>query len=159
MELPTKMMSMKEVVPTWDLLAVGPVVATWNLLPVGLVAMTSPPWYIVIAIAITVAEVMIFFATVIPIIVDHQYLHTYPPSLLRMHRHRQCDRWLWARSPKLRSRVRQPCHRWLWARLGRGTDYLSTTANAQIFDCLLYTSDAADEEDSVDLGGRRIIKK
>src|SRR5664280_3774512 len=25
--------------------------------------------------------------------------------------------------------------------------------------CLLYTSDAADEEDSVDLGGRRIIKK
>ena len=27
------------------------------------------------------------------------------------------------------------------------------------FFCLLYTSDAADEEDSVDLGGRRIIKK
>ena len=26
-------------------------------------------------------------------------------------------------------------------------------------DCLLYTSDAADEEDSVDLGGRRVIKK
>src|SRR5674536_400540 len=25
--------------------------------------------------------------------------------------------------------------------------------------CLLYTSDAADEEDNVDLGGRRIIKK
>ncbi|VDG23629.1 elongation factor G [Lactobacillus farciminis KCTC 3681 = DSM] [Lactiplantibacillus mudanjiangensis] len=25
--------------------------------------------------------------------------------------------------------------------------------------CLLYTSDAADEEDRVDLGGRRIIKK
>ena len=25
--------------------------------------------------------------------------------------------------------------------------------------CLLYTSDAADEEDSVDLGGRNIIKK
>ncbi len=25
--------------------------------------------------------------------------------------------------------------------------------------CPLYTSDAADEEDSVDLGGRRIIKK
>ena len=25
--------------------------------------------------------------------------------------------------------------------------------------CLLYTSDAADEEDSADLGGRRIIKK
>eukprot|EP00658_Telonema_sp_P-2_P022710 TRINITY_DN19083_c0_g1_i1.p1 TRINITY_DN19083_c0_g1~~TRINITY_DN19083_c0_g1_i1.p1 ORF type:complete len:281 (-),score=56.89 TRINITY_DN19083_c0_g1_i1:84-926(-) len=28
-----------------------------------------------------------------------------------------------------------------------------------IYICLLYTSDAADEEDSVDLGGRRIIKK
>eukprot|EP00658_Telonema_sp_P-2_P053304 TRINITY_DN4178_c0_g1_i51.p1 TRINITY_DN4178_c0_g1~~TRINITY_DN4178_c0_g1_i51.p1 ORF type:complete len:188 (-),score=78.47 TRINITY_DN4178_c0_g1_i51:45-608(-) len=27
------------------------------------------------------------------------------------------------------------------------------------YPCLLYTSDAADEEDSVDLGGRRIIKK
>src|SRR5665648_1295236 len=26
------------------------------------------------------------------------------------------------------------------------------------WNCLLYTSDAADEEDSVDLGGRRIIK-
>ena len=25
--------------------------------------------------------------------------------------------------------------------------------------CLLYTSDAADEEDSVELGGRRVIKK
>ena len=29
----------------------------------------------------------------------------------------------------------------------------------QNMDCLLYTSDAADEEDSVDLGGRMIIKK
>ena len=29
----------------------------------------------------------------------------------------------------------------------------------QIVDCLLYTSDAADERSSVDLGGRRIIKK
>ena len=27
------------------------------------------------------------------------------------------------------------------------------------YDCLLYTSDAADERSSVDLGGRRIIKK
>src|SRR5665648_1275473 len=30
---------------------------------------------------------------------------------------------------------------------------------ARLKGCLLYTSDAADEEDSVDLGGRRIIKK
>ena len=28
-----------------------------------------------------------------------------------------------------------------------------------IYSCLLYTSDAADERSSVDLGGRRIIKK
>ena len=36
-------------------------------------------------------------------------------------------------------------------------DDVFATALLQI--CLLYTSDAADEEDSVDLGGRRIIKK
>ena len=30
---------------------------------------------------------------------------------------------------------------------------------AELYDCLLYTSDAADERSSVDLGGRRIIKK
>ena len=30
---------------------------------------------------------------------------------------------------------------------------------ARIYACLLYTSDAADERSSVDLGGRRIIKK
>ena len=30
---------------------------------------------------------------------------------------------------------------------------------ANIRNCLLYTSDAADERSSVDLGGRRIIKK
>ena len=30
---------------------------------------------------------------------------------------------------------------------------------AHIYACLLYTSDAADERSSVDLGGRRIIKK
>ena len=29
----------------------------------------------------------------------------------------------------------------------------------QVNPCLLYTSDAADERSSVDLGGRRIIKK
>ena len=33
---------------------------------------------------------------------------------------------------------------------------LGTTAR---YSCLLYTSDAADERSSVDLGGRRIIKK
>eukprot|EP00658_Telonema_sp_P-2_P078334 TRINITY_DN7307_c0_g1_i3.p1 TRINITY_DN7307_c0_g1~~TRINITY_DN7307_c0_g1_i3.p1 ORF type:complete len:256 (+),score=66.89 TRINITY_DN7307_c0_g1_i3:141-908(+) len=39
------------------------------------------------------------------------------------------------------------------ARLCSVLDHATTRA------CLLYTSDAADEEDSVDLGGRRIIKK
>ena len=43
-----------------------------------------------------------------------------------------------------------------------GEQQLRVTANGMyttVDDCLLYTSDAADEEDSVDLGGRRIIKK
>ena len=31
--------------------------------------------------------------------------------------------------------------------------------NVWVTDCLLYTSDAADERSSVDLGGRRILKK
>ena len=33
------------------------------------------------------------------------------------------------------------------------------TRGPKIYLCLLYTSDAADERSSVDLGGRRIIKK
>ena len=36
---------------------------------------------------------------------------------------------------------------------------MAVVLNARAETCLLYTSDAADEEDSVDLGGRRIIKK
>ena len=35
----------------------------------------------------------------------------------------------------------------------------STIAEDHLIPCLLYTSDAADERSSVDLGGRRIIKK
>ena len=35
----------------------------------------------------------------------------------------------------------------------------SKRASRWMFPCLLYTSDAADERSSVDLGGRRIIKK
>eukprot|EP00658_Telonema_sp_P-2_P063350 TRINITY_DN52089_c0_g1_i1.p1 TRINITY_DN52089_c0_g1~~TRINITY_DN52089_c0_g1_i1.p1 ORF type:complete len:140 (-),score=52.76 TRINITY_DN52089_c0_g1_i1:120-539(-) len=38
-------------------------------------------------------------------------------------------------------------------------EQIMTYWNALVKNCLLYTSDAADEEDSVDLGGRRIIKK
>eukprot|EP00658_Telonema_sp_P-2_P006069 TRINITY_DN12308_c0_g1_i3.p1 TRINITY_DN12308_c0_g1~~TRINITY_DN12308_c0_g1_i3.p1 ORF type:complete len:145 (-),score=34.60 TRINITY_DN12308_c0_g1_i3:92-526(-) len=41
--------------------------------------------------------------------------------------------------------------------LGMPAQHVQRTAQHDI--CLLYTSDAADEEDSVDLGGRRIIKK
>ena len=36
---------------------------------------------------------------------------------------------------------------------------ISITDLVQFYSCLLYTSDAADERSSVDLGGRRIIKK
>ena len=38
-------------------------------------------------------------------------------------------------------------------------DQLREPAPRQLHPCLLYTSDAADERSSVDLGGRRIIKK
>ena len=38
-------------------------------------------------------------------------------------------------------------------------NYIPSGDKFDIGACLLYTSDAADEEDSVDLGGRRIIKK
>ena len=37
--------------------------------------------------------------------------------------------------------------------------FLGIIVGALITACLLYTSDAADEEDSVDFGGRRIIEK
>ena len=40
---------------------------------------------------------------------------------------------------------------------GRGAPARTATATGER--CLLYTSDAADERSSVDLGGRRIIKK
>ena len=38
-------------------------------------------------------------------------------------------------------------------------DFLGQCASETLGGCLLYTSDAADERSSVDLGGRRIIKK
>src|SRR5678815_6158760 len=43
----------------------------------------------------------------------------------------------------------------------RSFDFITKTPPAAVLikDCLLYTSDAADERSSVDLGGRRIIKK
>src|SRR5665648_529125 len=44
-------------------------------------------------------------------------------------------------------------HRWMWEGVERAD---SVVLNPHKWICLLYTSDAADEEDSVDLGGRRI---
>ena len=38
-------------------------------------------------------------------------------------------------------------------------DHRAGAAAEAVGDCLLYTSDAADERSSVDLGGRRIITK
>ena len=44
--------------------------------------------------------------------------------------------------------------------LGINLDCGKAPGDSDLFeDCLLYTSDAADERSSVDLGGRRIIKK
>ena len=45
---------------------------------------------------------------------------------------------------------------------GQFDDVTTMTLNgktSELKSCLLYTSDAADERSSVDLGGRRIIKK
>ena len=39
------------------------------------------------------------------------------------------------------------------------SEVIQTIKFIQAHPCLLYTSDAADERSSVDLGGRRIIKK
>src|SRR5664279_6651176 len=41
----------------------------------------------------------------------------------------------------------------------KSVGFRSLPSDTSVRTCLLYTSDAADEEDSVDLGGRRIIKK
>ena len=43
--------------------------------------------------------------------------------------------------------------------LSSKTALFSSTNFGEVYICLLYTSDAADEEDSVDFGGRPIIKK
>ena len=52
----------------------------------------------------------------------------------------------------------------LWAIAGSGQEtvywgFILLMSGIPFYVCLLYTSDAADERSSVDLGGRRIIKK
>ena len=47
----------------------------------------------------------------------------------------------------------------VWFAEQEETFFLKGLETLQVRCCLLYTSDAADEEDSVDLGGCRIIKK
>ena len=48
----------------------------------------------------------------------------------------------------------------IWDHIKNSGEYEADTLDLEwIGTCLLYTSDAADEEESVDLGGRRIIKK
>ena len=43
--------------------------------------------------------------------------------------------------------------------LENACDKINMRKKEMYYDCLLYTSDAADEEDSVEFGGRRIINK
>ena len=45
----------------------------------------------------------------------------------------------------------------MYAMINKASDPLISKIEGIVKACLLYTSDAADEEDSVDLGGRRII--
>ena len=52
-----------------------------------------------------------------------------------------------------------PEHQRMDDRLRRFAGLSARWANDRAGRCLLYTSDAADERSSVDLGGRRIIKK
>ena len=50
----------------------------------------------------------------------------------------------------------QECY---WGAFSRSVILPTSTIAEKAAACLLYTSDAADERSSVDLGGRRIIKK
>ena len=56
---------------------------------------------------------------------------------------------------QLRKKLKVDSRNWNYIRTVRGVGYKFQPLSG----CLLYTSDAADEEDSVDLGGRRILKK
>ena len=64
---------------------------------------------------------------------------------------------VYKRQRRIRCRSMLP-GRHLQRRRGPGGD-AAGRAVGDLGDCLLYTSDAADERSSVDLGGRRIIKK
>src|SRR5665648_1303287 len=72
---------------------------------------------------------------------------------------------------QLRETDKNICYNTLYCQTGHKTIYRRarlakalkcsrhSLCHTKEYNCLLYTSDAADEEDSVDLGGRRFIKK
>ena len=60
---------------------------------------------------------------------------------------------------QIERRVRRVGELGLRHRFGHRADRQALIGRRQEGACLLYTSDAADERSSVDLGGRRIIKK
>eukprot|EP00656_Telonema_subtile_P005273 TRINITY_DN12398_c0_g1_i6.p1 TRINITY_DN12398_c0_g1~~TRINITY_DN12398_c0_g1_i6.p1 ORF type:complete len:429 (-),score=69.31 TRINITY_DN12398_c0_g1_i6:59-1345(-) len=66
------------------------------------------------------------------------------------------SQWAWLGGPQVKS---APGRYGVKGRFGTGAWPGSRYGVALYQTCLLYTSDAADEEDSGDLGGRRIIKK
>eukprot|EP00658_Telonema_sp_P-2_P019616 TRINITY_DN1773_c0_g1_i4.p1 TRINITY_DN1773_c0_g1~~TRINITY_DN1773_c0_g1_i4.p1 ORF type:complete len:105 (-),score=40.02 TRINITY_DN1773_c0_g1_i4:114-428(-) len=67
---------------------------------------------------------------------------------------RKCDA-TWGRQPCVEPNVRGS--RTSATTTADATSATDGSTSADASTCLLYTSDAADEEDSVDLGGRRII--
>src|SRR5678815_4808345 len=65
--------------------------------------------------------------------------------------------WTYRREPWARRFFEQWRAALRWQRLKPFEEFAAVIERH--WDCLLYTSDAADERSSVDLGGRRIIKK
>src|SRR5674536_57388 len=66
--------------------------------------------------------------------------------------HSTIRRWVHQYSPEIEKKIRKHLR-------PTNDSWRVDETNIKVKGCLLYTSDAADEEDSVDLGGRRIIKK
>src|SRR5664279_6586568 len=90
--------------------------------------------------------------------IDHEKLREF---IGRNYASDEAGAWFFQNGPQ-RVYVELEAAPWVWrlSRDGGGAPVLAShtgrPAAAQEAICLLYTSDAADEEDSVDLGGRRI---